>query len=201
MNSYDHTGAIDLGLFDDGEVRVFYNPDRDVLAFVDDDTGYLVTLSRGHGSVVKAREATKAIFARSGGEVPLSVSPPGGGRSQFHRTMIRRYALLRLPRVPASVIEEAEDSVEFGAEAGIEYCETAVVQTTVIYAEPMFYSDLAHRLRDTADDYCSGSRTTCDSSENREFVAAADRRLAKCLRRWADKCERIGKGCEAALGR
>ena len=69
MNSYDHTGAIDLGLFHNGEVRAFYNPDSDVLAFVlaglphpDDDTDWLVTLSRGYGgSVVKARAAAQAF--------------------------------------------------------------------------------------------------------------------------------------------
>ena len=95
MNSYDHTGAIDLGLFHNGEVRAFYNPDRDVLAFVlaglphpDDDTDWLVTLSRGYGgSVVKAREAAQAFYTRGatvqwirprdgGDEWTLSVSPP-----------------------------------------------------------------------------------------------------------------------------
>ena len=120
--------------------------------------------------------------------------------NQGGKTSNRDVRGFRLTSVPATVMEEALDSAEFGAEAGIDYCKSAVFLSTVIYAVPMFYGDLAPRLREAADDYRSGSRTTCDSSENREFVEAADRRLAKCLRRWADKCERLGDKCDASLG-
>lgn len=71
----------------------------------------------------------------------------------------------------------------------------AKVTATTIEASADFFADLATDLRLDADEWAAGSRSIAEECFSQDmdfrFEEAANKRVAKALRRWAAKCERL----------
>lgn len=101
----------------------------------------------------------------------------------------------RMAHIPTTVMNIAQDCAFNGAEAGVDYCQSVEFKNTCLTAERDFFVDLIDFLMDHAKELACGNATVNECMENRALAEAADRNMAKCLRKWAARIRHmIGLG-------